>query len=70
MSLELIYLKMRALAEAPRMLLHYTKIDYEDLMPWNFFKNVLTDQKNWERQWRDPEPKKEYDIIIVGGELH
>ena len=37
---------------------------------WNVFKNGLTGQKNWNRQWRDPEPKKEYDIIIVGGGLH
>ena len=37
---------------------------------WNVFKNGLTGQKNWDRQWRDPEPKKEYDIIIVGGGLH
>ena len=37
---------------------------------WNVFKNGFTGQKNWDRQWRDPEPKKEYDIVIVGGGLH
>ena len=37
---------------------------------WNVFKNGFTGQKSWDRQWRDPEPKKEYDIIIVGGGLH
>ena len=37
---------------------------------WNVFKNGLTGQKDWDRQWRDPEPKKEYDVIIVGGGLH
>ena len=37
---------------------------------WNVFKNGFTGQKNWDRQWRDPEPKKEYDIIIIGGGLH
>ena len=37
---------------------------------WNVFKNGLTNQKGWDRQWKDPEPKKEYDIIIIGGGLH
>ena len=37
---------------------------------WNVFKNGFTGKKSWDRQWRDPEPKKEYDIIIVGGGLH
>jgi Glycine/D-amino acid oxidases (deaminating) len=37
---------------------------------WNVIKNGFNDQKGWGRQWRDPEPKKEYDIIIVGGGLH
>ena len=32
---------------------------------WDVFKNGFTGQKNWDRQWRDPEPKKEYDIITV-----
>ena len=37
---------------------------------WNVFKNGLNGQVGWDRQWRDPEPKKEYDVIIVGGGLH
>ena len=38
MSLKLIYFKMRALAEAPQLLLHYTKIPYEYLMSWEYYK--------------------------------
>jgi methylglutamate dehydrogenase subunit A len=34
------------------------------------FWNGLTGQKGWTRQWRDPEPKKAYDVVIVGGGLH
>ena len=30
----------------------------------------MTGQKGWKRQWRDPEPKKHYDVVIVGGGLH
>lgn len=37
---------------------------------WNVFWNGLTGQKGWSRQWRDPEPKKKYDVVIVGGGLH
>ncbi len=37
---------------------------------WNVFKNGLNGQRDWDRQWRDPEPKSEYDIVIVGGGLH
>jgi heterotetrameric sarcosine oxidase beta subunit len=37
---------------------------------WNVFWNGLTGQKGWGRQWRDPEPKKKYDVVIVGGGLH
>ena len=37
---------------------------------WNVFKNGLTGQTGWDRQWRDPEPKKKYDIIIIGAGLH
>ncbi len=37
---------------------------------WRVFWNGLTDQRGWNRVWRDPEPKKAYDIVIVGGGLH
>ena len=29
-------------------------------------RNAMTGHQNWERAWRSPEPKKEYDVIIVG----
>ena len=38
---------------------------------WNVIKNGFTGQKNWDRQWRDPEPKKKYDIKwIVNSEIN
>ena len=37
---------------------------------WQVFRNGLIGQTGWSRQWRDPEPKSQYDIIIVGGGLH
>ncbi len=37
---------------------------------WTVFKNGLNGQKGWGRQWRDPEPKKAYDVVIVGAGLH
>lgn len=40
MSIKLIYFKMRALAEAPQMLMHYAGIEYEYLMSWVHFDDV------------------------------
>ncbi len=37
---------------------------------WSVFWNGLTGQRGWTRAWRDPEPKLEYDVVIVGGGLH
>ncbi len=37
---------------------------------WNVFRNGLTGQKGWSRQWRDPEPKKHYDVVVIGAGLH
>ena len=37
---------------------------------WAVFKNGLTGNTGWERQWRDPEPQKQYDVVIVGAGLH
>lgn len=37
---------------------------------WNVFLQGLAGQKGWTRQWRDPEPKSSYDIVIIGGGGH
>ena len=37
---------------------------------FNILKNSLTNHENWKKMWRSPEPKKSYDIIIVGGGGH
>lgn len=34
------------------------------------FKEAITGHKGWKPVWRTPEPKKEYDIVIVGGGGH
>ena len=33
-------------------------------------KEGLTGNKNWKPVWREPEPKSEYDVIIIGGGGH
>ena len=33
-------------------------------------KHALSHHENWERQWRNPTPRKQYDVIIVGGGGH
>jgi len=33
-------------------------------------KNAATGHKDWPRAWRKPEPKRAYDVIIVGGGGH
>lgn len=37
---------------------------------WNVFRKGLTGAQDWSRQWRDPEPRARYDVVIVGGGLH
>jgi len=42
-------------------------------MRYNVFsllKNSLSGHRNWQPAWREPEPKGEYDIVIVGGGGH
>ena len=49
---------MRALAEAPRLLFHYTNIEYEDLMSWDYY----------EKEWSDVKPSipfKQLPMLIV-----
>ena len=33
-------------------------------------KAALSGHKGWGRAWRDPEPKKQYDVVIIGGGGH
>jgi heterotetrameric sarcosine oxidase beta subunit len=37
---------------------------------WSLLKHAMGGHKGWERAWRDPSPKKTYDVIIVGGGGH
>jgi sarcosine oxidase subunit beta len=37
---------------------------------WTLARNALTNHDHWPRQWRSPEPKRHYDVVIVGGGGH
>ncbi len=37
---------------------------------FSLIKNSFSYHENWQKAWRDPEPKKSYDVIIVGGGGH
>ena len=37
---------------------------------WKIFWEGITGNKGWKPVWREPEPKAEYDVIIVGGGGH
>ena len=49
---------MRALAEAPRLLFHYTEIEYDDVMSWDYY----------DRDWSDVKPNipfKQLPMLMV-----
>ncbi|MCR9178471.1 MAG: FAD-dependent oxidoreductase, partial [Alphaproteobacteria bacterium] len=37
---------------------------------FSLLREGLTGHKGWIRAWRDPEPKKHYDVVIIGGGGH
>ncbi|MGB3830636.1 MAG: sarcosine oxidase subunit beta family protein [Mesorhizobium sp.] len=37
---------------------------------FSLVKNALSGHRNWTPAWRSPEPKKQYDAVIVGGGGH
>jgi len=37
---------------------------------WSVIRNGFAGQRGWRRQWRDPEPRSHYEVVIVGGGLH
>ncbi|MDA9180959.1 FAD-dependent oxidoreductase, partial [Pelagibacteraceae bacterium] len=37
---------------------------------FSLIKNSFTKNENWQKMWQSPEPKKTYDVVIVGGGGH
>ena len=37
---------------------------------FSILRNSMSYQEDWQLVWRSPEPKKEYDVIIIGGGGH
>ena len=37
---------------------------------WSLINQALTGNQGWPRVWREPEPKHQYDIVIIGGGGH
>ena len=37
---------------------------------FSLLKNSMSYHENWEKHWRSPEPKKQYDAVIIGGGGH
>ncbi len=37
---------------------------------WSLARNAIGHHEGWQRQWRSPEPKREYDVVVVGGGGH
>ena len=37
---------------------------------FNLIKNAFSNHENWDLAWKDPTPKKEYDVVIIGGGGH
>ncbi len=37
---------------------------------FSLMRNAMSYHENWQKAWRSPDPKKEYDVIIIGGGGH
>ena len=37
---------------------------------FSLLRNAMSFHEDWEKAWRSPDPKSEYDVIIVGGGGH
>ena len=37
---------------------------------FNLIKNAFSGHQGWDLAWKDPTPKKEYDVVIIGGGGH
>lgn len=37
---------------------------------WSLLRNGMSYHEGWQKQWRSPEPKREYDAVVVGAGGH
>jgi len=37
---------------------------------WSLARNALSHHERWQAAWRSPEPRSEYDVVVVGGGGH
>jgi len=37
---------------------------------WSLVRNAMSYHEGWEKQWRSPEPKREYDVVVIGAGGH
>ncbi len=37
---------------------------------WSLLRNSMTYHEGWQKQWRSPEPRREYDVVVVGAGGH
>ena len=37
---------------------------------WSLLRNALSYHEGWQKQWRSPEPQRQYDVVVVGGGGH
>jgi sarcosine oxidase subunit beta len=44
--------------------------DMQKFSIWSLLRNALSYHEGWERQWRSPEPQREYDVVVVGAGGH
>jgi sarcosine oxidase, subunit beta len=48
----------------------FTQRDMSHYSIFSLIRNALSYHQNWPLAWRSPEPKSEYDVVIVGGGGH
>ena len=37
---------------------------------FSLLRNALSYHEKWQQAWRSPEPKRQYDVVIIGGGGH
>jgi sarcosine oxidase subunit beta len=50
--------------------LKHRKSTMQKFSIWSLLRNAASYHDGWERQWRSPEPKREYDVVVVGAGGH